>query len=186
MARGAGAANAAGVAGQRGCAYIGAMNGDTDLYDRDFVAWTEAQAAELRAAAAARVNLPIDWEHLAEEIESLGKSDARALENRLTTIIEHLLTLKWSPAMDPVAHWERTVARGRGRVALILRDSPGLRSRLSSMLNEAHAEACKLAARELRTRGEITASEAEQLPLETFGLDEVLGEWWPEPRTARA
>lgn len=41
------------------------MTADADLHDRDFVAWTEAQAAKLRAAAAAHVNLPLDWGNLA-------------------------------------------------------------------------------------------------------------------------
>jgi hypothetical protein len=43
------------------------------LYDEDFVRWTEEQAAALRRAKGS--NLPLDWEYLAEEIESLGKSE---------------------------------------------------------------------------------------------------------------
>jgi hypothetical protein len=43
-----------------------------DLYEEDFVRWTEQQAAALRAAARAGTNLPLDWENLAEEIDSLG------------------------------------------------------------------------------------------------------------------
>jgi Domain of unknown function DUF29 len=46
------------------------------LYDRDVVLWTEEQAAALRALRDS--NLLLDWENLAEEIESLGKSDRRA------------------------------------------------------------------------------------------------------------
>jgi len=44
----------------------------SELYDRDFVLWSKEQAAALRRAKAS--NLPLDWENLAEEIESLGKS----------------------------------------------------------------------------------------------------------------
>jgi Domain of unknown function DUF29 len=53
------------------------------LYDEDLVRWSEQQAAALRRAksmppAAAGVsNLPLDWENLAEEIESLGKNAIR-------------------------------------------------------------------------------------------------------------
>lgn len=44
------------------------------LYEEDFVRWTEQQAAALRAAARAAINLPLDWENLAEGIDSLGRS----------------------------------------------------------------------------------------------------------------
>jgi len=36
-----------------------------NLYDEDFVRWTEEQAAALRQAKGS--NLPLDWENLAEE-----------------------------------------------------------------------------------------------------------------------
>jgi hypothetical protein len=55
------------------------MSENADLYERDFVAWTEEQAGRIRAAAGTHSNLPIDWERVAEEIEDLGKSDAREL-----------------------------------------------------------------------------------------------------------
>jgi hypothetical protein len=42
------------------------------LYEEDFVRWTEQQSTALRKAAGFRTNLPLDWENLAEEIESLG------------------------------------------------------------------------------------------------------------------
>ena len=45
------------------------------LYERDFVRWTETQAAELRRAAETGTNLPLDWEYLAEEVESLGSRE---------------------------------------------------------------------------------------------------------------
>jgi hypothetical protein len=59
------------------------------LYDRDFVLWTEQQAATPRRAKGS--NMPLDWENLAEEIESLGKSDRRALSSQIRRILHHLL-----------------------------------------------------------------------------------------------
>ena len=70
------------------------------LYDQDFVRWTEEQAAALRRAksllpAATRgSNLLLDWENLAEEIESLGKSDRRELRSQITRVLRHLLKLE--------------------------------------------------------------------------------------------
>ena len=44
------------------------------LYEEDFVRWTEEQSRALREAALSPTNTPLDWENLAEEIESLGRS----------------------------------------------------------------------------------------------------------------
>ena len=69
------------------------------LYDEDFVRWTEEQAAALRRAKGS--NLALDWENLAEEIESLGKSDRRELRSQITRILRHLVKLEASPAAEP-------------------------------------------------------------------------------------
>jgi hypothetical protein len=47
-------------------------------YDVDFYAWTRLQGALLRGIAAGeRVNdADLDWPNIAEEIETLGRSDA--------------------------------------------------------------------------------------------------------------
>ena len=63
------------------------------LYDDDFVAWTEQQAEALRSASRGSTNQPVDWENLAEEIESLGKSDRRELHSQIYRIIRHLAKL---------------------------------------------------------------------------------------------
>ena len=48
---------------------------ERSLYQTDYYAWTKEQAAALRAMAVARVNSTLDLENLAEEVESLGRSD---------------------------------------------------------------------------------------------------------------
>jgi Domain of unknown function DUF29 len=64
-----------------------------ELYEADFVRWTEQQSSAIRDAARSGANLPLDWENLAEEIESLGRSQRRELRSRISVIIEHLLKL---------------------------------------------------------------------------------------------
>jgi hypothetical protein len=71
----------------------------SELYDRDFLLWTQEQAAALRAVR--KSNLPLDWENLTEEIESLGKSDRRQLRAQIRRILRHLFKLEVSPALDP-------------------------------------------------------------------------------------
>src|SRR2546421_9988813 len=101
------------------------MSGDT-AYDLDFYEWTQEQARVLREAASARVNLPIDWENVAEEIESMGRSDLSAASSQLARVIEHLLKLEYSPAREPRAGWEDSVALHPVQAEGILADSPSL------------------------------------------------------------
>jgi hypothetical protein len=95
------------------------MPSAAELYDRDFLLWTQEQSKLLREAAERRVNFPLDWENLAEEIESLGKSQRSELRNQLTTIIEHLLKLEHSTARTPerLDRDGRADTRGRGTAA---------------------------------------------------------------------
>ncbi len=79
------------------------MSGAAPLYEEDFVRWTEQQSRALREAAEVGTNLPLDWENLAEEVESLGASQRRELRSRLAVILEHLMKLQHSPATD-LAH----------------------------------------------------------------------------------
>ncbi len=64
-----------------------------DLYDADIVAWSEQQAHWLRAGALDR----LDLEHLAEEIEDVGKSEQRELASRLSLLLAHLLKWQFQP-----------------------------------------------------------------------------------------
>ncbi len=52
---------------------------DLPLYERDFYAWTQDQAAKLRA----RAHNSIDWDNAAEELESLGDSQRNEIESRM-------------------------------------------------------------------------------------------------------
>ena len=62
-------------------------------YDTDFYAWTQEQAAQLRA----KVWEDLDLENLPEEIEALGKSDRRAVQSHLVVLIQHLLKWAYQP-----------------------------------------------------------------------------------------
>lgn len=141
------------------------------LYDEDFLLWSKEQAEALRAAAKGGANLPLDWEHIAEEIEDLGKSNRRELRNRLLAILEHLLKLQYSPAVNPRAGWRATIIRERAMIEGLLDDSPSLRGELPELVATARA-----AAAELSRRGETP----KRLPLPDYSVEQVLGDWFPE------
>ena len=96
------------------------------LYDTDFAAWTEQQAALLRAG---RIDAA-DIDHIAEEIESLGRSELRAMESALMRVIEHLLKLAYSPASDPRDGWRESVTVQRLDYEALADDNPGLVGRV--------------------------------------------------------
>jgi hypothetical protein len=70
------------------------MSKATPRYEEDFVRWSLDQASALRDAARSGTNLPLDWENLAEEVESLGKSQRSVMHSRIRNIIEHLIKLQ--------------------------------------------------------------------------------------------
>ena len=79
----------------------------SDLYDADFVAWTEQQAAALRRLPAGSNSLDID--HLAEEVEDLGKRDVRDVESLIRQILLHALKIVLDPQADAARHWRSEI-----------------------------------------------------------------------------
>ncbi|PWC78216.1 DUF29 domain-containing protein [Azospirillum sp. TSH64] len=147
-------------------------------YDTDFLAWTEEQARLLREAARGRINTPIDWENVAEEIESMGRSELRAVESALVRVIEHLLKLEHSPAADPRGDWKVSVLEHRDRVARDLSASPSLRGRIDTA--NIYKSGRKIAALGLERDG----MRPNDLPADCpYSLDQLLDEdWWPKSR----
>jgi Domain of unknown function DUF29 len=159
------------------------------LYEEDTVAWAENQAAALRASAKGNSNQPLDWENLAEEIEDLGKRERHDLASRLSTIIEHLLKLTHSPAMDPRNGWRQTIRRSRIAIDRILKASPSLRRELADLALSETAGATELALEELNARGELPRSLQQIVKSKAyfdhppFTPEQILGDWFPpEPK----
>jgi hypothetical protein len=131
---------------------------DGTRYDEDFFLWTRDQARRLRSIAAAGSNVELDWDHLAEEIESVGNSERREIRSRLETVIEHLLKLQHSPALEPRNGWIDTVRRERRRIELVLEDSPSLRRELPELVRKAYEGGVLDAVAALERHGESGAA----------------------------
>jgi hypothetical protein len=106
----------------------------SELYDRDFFLWTQEQAAALRAVR--KSNLPLDWDNLAEEIESLGTSQRTELNSQVRRILRHLFKLEASPAADPRAGWRTTVRDARVEIEDLLEGSPSLRRQIDAIVTK--------------------------------------------------
>jgi hypothetical protein len=114
-------------------------------YDDDFFAWTQEQARLLRDGELA----DIDVENLAEEIESVGKSDRREIRNRLIALLVHLLKWHLQPRRRS-ASWTDTIAEQRLQIDSVLADSPSLQSFFIEILADAYGRARAKAARETK------------------------------------
>jgi Domain of unknown function DUF29 len=151
-----------------------------DLYERDYYAWTLAQATELRRLAKRRTHGALDLEHLAEEVADLGHSERDAVRSQVRRIIEHRLKLESTPAVDPRDGWKDTIADARSIVADKL--SPSLRLDLEAMLASLYVQVLPKARRALRRFGEHEA--ARTLPAVCpYALDDLARpEWYPSNR----
>lgn len=149
------------------------MSTAIDLYKQDFYAWTREQAAKLRARRLAE----IDIEHLAEEIESMGRSEKRELINRLAALMAHLL--RWRLQKDlrhsNLNSWRAAIEEQRLEVVEMLADNPSLRHGLEGHLADAYRKAVLQRVRE-------TGLDKRTFPAVClFTLEQVLdGRFWPD------
>ena len=113
------------------------------LYDQDFYAWANEQAAILRAG-----NLTAaDIEHIAEEIESMGRTEKRELVNRLVVLLLHLLKWQFQPGLRGNS-WRLTIEEQRYRLDDHLADNPSLKATLPTSTANAYRLALVEAERE--------------------------------------
>ena len=142
----------------------------SSLYELDFYAWANEQAALLRAGKLSQA----DIEHIAEEIESMGKTEKRELISRLTVLLAHLLKWQYQPVRRG-ASWEVTIGTQRRALDRHLKDNPSLKSKLDEAIADAYLDA----------RGEAYVETA--LPKATFPtecpwtFEQMMDEtFWPE------
>jgi hypothetical protein len=115
------------------------------LYDEDFYAWTVEQAAVLRSHGSRDNRL--DVEHLAEEIEDLGKSELHAVESYVENVIEHLLKLDYSALVEPRGHWRAEIDAFRASIERKM--TAGIRRLVEAELESMYRRARRAAARSL-------------------------------------
>jgi len=106
------------------------------LYDTDFYEWTSHTAELLRE----RRFDEVDLENLLEEIESLGKSQRKAVRSQLSRMLVHLAKAQIQPERHG-SSWTSTILDARREIRHDLEDSPSLRRVAVQSLDKLYREA---------------------------------------------
>ncbi|MDX2237495.1 MAG: DUF29 domain-containing protein [Hyphomonadaceae bacterium] len=150
-----------------------------DLYWADPYAWAMEQARALRDPSR-RANA-IDWDNVAEEIESVGVSQYRACETAIERIMEHMLKIEFLRKPDPVRHWRKEIRNFRNDLSRDL--SPSLAAALPKALETPFRRARDRVLADLEEREEQAPAD---LPAANpYSWDDILGRgenWTPAPR----
>lgn len=111
-------------------------------YQKDFYGWTQEQAALLKTG---RLN-ELDIVNLLEEVETMGRSEKRELDSRLTVLLVHLLKWHHQPVRRGKS-WQLTIEGQRDNCIDVLNDNPSLKSHLNTLCDRAYSKARTLAAK---------------------------------------
>ena len=95
-------------------------------YDKDVVLWSREQATLLRTGQFSQ----LDIEHLADEIEDVGKSEQRELASRMIVLLVHLLKWQLQPSLRG-SSWETTIKTQRNGIIRRVSNTPGLKATLA-------------------------------------------------------
>lgn len=116
-------------------------------YETDVAAWANEQAWLVRNK---KFDL-LDIEHIAEEIEDVGKSEQRELASRMAVLMAHLLKWQFQPEHQGTS-WERTIKEQRKSLEFHIKQVPSLKAKLSNSewLDAVWADAVIIAIKETR------------------------------------
>jgi hypothetical protein len=145
---------------------------NSTLYDDDILLWSEQQAAVIRKLGQTRRDLPneLDIENVAEEVESVGRSELAAVQSYIQLILVHLIKLLLEPDATAARHWRGEIFRFHANMKR--RYAPSMRQRidLDALWREAREQL-------LLAEQDAEHPSVAQLPsAPPFTLDDLLGE----------
>lgn len=144
----------------------------SSLHELDFYAWTQQQVDLIKAGKLTDV----DFEHVLEEIESMGASERRELISRLAVLLAHLLKWHYQPSFRGRS-WQLTIKEQRRQLHRHLKDNPSLHARLEEFIADSYIDSVLLAAKE-------TGLDESAFPIQCpYAQDDLLNpEFYPESR----
>lgn len=101
--------------------------------EEDFALWCAQQGALLRAGRLSA----IDRENLAEEVESLGRSERKEISSRLEVLILHLLKWQFQPGRRSES-WRISISEQRIWIPSVIKYSPSLKRYPAHIFKDAY------------------------------------------------
>ena len=108
--------------------------GAATKYESDYYGWTLEQADLIKNKRLDEV----DFDHLLEELESMGASEKRELLNRLRVLLMHLLKWAYQPEYRGRS-WVNTIREQRRMIPVHLKQNPSLKSKLEEFMLDGYA-----------------------------------------------
>ena len=131
----------------------------------------------MRRAQRDRIDAPLDWGHLADELEQLGGSIKDSIQCELAAVIEHLLKLEHSSDAGSWTKWRAAVRKARRHLNDKIASNPSLASYPCVILTDAWLDGRDDA---LQDDSIARAALPEECP---YTLEQLRNpDWWPENR----
>ena len=146
------------------------MTKQAESYERDFLAWTQEQAALLKAGRL----MEIDAANLVEELEDMGRSQRNQLISRLGVLLAHLLKWLLQPELRGNS-WKYTIKEQRRRIRRLLDENPSLKNQIDPAFQVAYGDAILMAARETGLEEDRFPTDCPFTPIQA--LDDA---YWPD------
>ncbi len=134
-------------------------------YEKDPSAWSYEQAGFLRRKEYHK----LDFEHLIEEIECVGRSEKSSLRSYITITVMHMLKSKYQPEKK-TRSWDLSIKNSRREAKLVLKENPSLKPKLQEIYKDAYEGAIVGAALETGLEEKIFPKEC------PWTIEEILGE----------
>ena len=107
-----------------------------DLYNKDYIAWSDEQALLLEQQRWDELDLV----HLIEEVKDLGNRHRDALESQLTRLFMHLLKWQYQPEKRSNS-WLSSIREARKQIDRLIRKHPVLKIYLEQIYEQSYLDA---------------------------------------------
>lgn len=137
----------------------------TNLYEKDFYAWTQEQAKLIKDKAL----IKLDLNHLYEELNIMGAKEKSELKNRLAQLLMHLLKWKYQ-SIRQSRSWKNTIEDQREELEDLLKDNPSLKNKINECFERSYKKAIRRAIEETGLDESVFPQECE------WSIDEIMNE----------
>ncbi|MCL1463360.1 DUF29 domain-containing protein [Argonema galeatum] len=137
-----------------------------ELYEQDYYLWMITTANLLRERRFEEIN----FEHLIEEIEEMGKDKRRELKSRLVVLLMHILKYQYQIEKRS-SSWVSTILEQYDQIEYLLEDSPSLKPYYLEIFKQCYSKAIRNASAETKLSVNAFPNESPFSPEDVINSD---------------